>query len=60
LELIEAELKSKVRDLWPKKVFTKKKKGNDGRLSRLFKRLKDEDGDGGSEQLADFCLPVRG
>jgi len=30
LELIEAELKSKARDLWSKKVFTKKKKGNDG------------------------------
>ncbi len=30
LELIEAELKSKARDLWSKKVFTKKRKGNDG------------------------------
>jgi len=29
-ELIETELKSKAPDLWSKKVFTKKKKGNDG------------------------------
>jgi hypothetical protein len=29
-ELIEAELKSEAPDLWSKKVFTKKKKGNDG------------------------------
>jgi len=30
LELIEAELKSKASDLWSKKVFVKRKKGNDG------------------------------